>query len=127
MKRNIFNILIIIFILFAYFWIIKIGFIGIKPICLFKTITGIPCPGCGGIHSTRCLVGGHILEALYINPLSVIVNVFIIISIFWLLYDVIEKKDTFLKAMKTKWKTKYFLIAIIIILINWIWNIYKSL
>lgn len=127
MKRNIFKISIIVFILFAYFWIIKTCFAIVNPICLFKTITGIPCPGCGGIRSTKCLVDGNLLEALYINPLSVIVNIFILISIFWLLYDIIKKKDTFFKAMKTKWKTKYFIIAIIIILINWIWNIYKDL
>ncbi len=82
---------------------------------------------CGKVRSTILLVDGHLLDALYINPLSVIVNVFIIISIFWLLYDVIKKKDTFIKAMKTKWDTKYFIIVIIIILINWVWNIYKGL
>lgn len=127
MKRNIFKISLLVFILFAYFWIIKTYFSTLNPICFFKTIIGIPCPGCGGIRSTRCLIDGNILEALYINPLSVIVNIFILISIFWLLYDIIKKKDTFFKAMKTKWKKKYFIIAIIIILINWIWNIYKGL
>ncbi|MFA7081448.1 MAG: DUF2752 domain-containing protein [Bacteroidales bacterium] len=127
MKRNVFKISIIISILLAYFWIIRAYSTSISPVCLFKKTIGIPCPGCGGIRSTICISQGNILDALYINPLSVIVNAFIIISIFWLLYDLIRKKNTFIKAMKTKWDTKYFIIAIIIILINWIWNIYKGL
>lgn len=127
MKRNIFKISIIVSVLLAYLWIISSYSTSINPVCLFKKATGIPCPGCGGVRSTNLLVDGKLLDALYINPLSVFVNVFIIISLFWLLYDVIKKKDTFIKAMKTKWDTKYFIIVIIIILINWIWNIYKGL
>ncbi|MBQ8957001.1 MAG: DUF2752 domain-containing protein [Bacteroidales bacterium] len=33
-------------------------------------MTGIPCSGCGGIRSARYLLSGHMLSAIYTNPLS---------------------------------------------------------
>ncbi len=38
--------------------------------CLFKLITGYPCPFCGGIRAIVALVTLHPLEALKWNPLA---------------------------------------------------------
>ncbi len=31
--------------------------------CKFRTVTGLPCPGCGGTHAVVSLIKGHILES----------------------------------------------------------------
>ena len=36
--------------------------------CLFHTVTGLYCPGCGGTRAVRLLCQGHILESLYYHP-----------------------------------------------------------
>lgn len=38
--------------------------------CPFKTVTGFPCPGCGGMRALDALLRGKFGEALSINPLS---------------------------------------------------------
>ena len=32
--------------------------------CKFRTITGLPCPGCGGTHAVVALFRGYLLESL---------------------------------------------------------------
>ena len=44
--------------------------------CPFKTITGIPCPGCGGIRAAHLLLSGDLLQDLCTNPLSCLLCVF---------------------------------------------------
>jgi hypothetical protein len=50
---------------------------------------------------------------------------------FWILMDVVLKKDTFLKAYKKSEviirKPKTAIVLILLVLLNWIWNIYKQL
>lgn len=42
---------------------------GVMPPCLFKTTTGLDCPGCGLTRGTRQLLNGHPLAALHHNIL----------------------------------------------------------
>ena len=37
------------------------------PKCPFKMITGLQCPGCGGLRATYALLHGHVKEALHYN------------------------------------------------------------
>jgi len=40
--------------------------------CLFKAVTGIPCPTCGGTRALAALSHLHFLQALKYNPLVVL-------------------------------------------------------
>jgi hypothetical protein len=40
------------------------------PGCGFKHLTGLPCPGCGGLRSLAALAHGHAAEAFALNPLA---------------------------------------------------------
>jgi hypothetical protein len=42
------------------------------PLCPLKTLTGIPCPTCGGTRAMRALSHGALLAALRLNPLVTI-------------------------------------------------------
>ena len=37
--------------------------------CVFRTLLGIYCPGCGGTHSVYALAHGHLLLSLRYNPI----------------------------------------------------------
>ena len=95
--------------------------------CPFKTITGIPCPGCGGIRATQFLLKGEILNALYTNPLSCLFCLLCATLPFWSFYDCYNGKRTLKTFLTKKWSNGIWLIVGIIILSNWIWNIIKHL
>ena len=66
----------------------------LQPFCPFHKITGIPCPGCGGIRAANYLMSGDIRAAIMMNPLSVVICVIIPIMILWAWIDVLRKKDS---------------------------------
>ena len=45
---------------------------GFYPICLFHSLTGWNCPGCGGTRAAYQLLHGHLLRALHDNALFVL-------------------------------------------------------
>jgi hypothetical protein len=42
------------------------GFAGL-PTCVLKSVTGLPCPFCGGTRATQALLRGDLSRALYLN------------------------------------------------------------
>ena len=74
---------------------------------------------------------GDIQSALFWNPFGIILMTILIVSPFWISYDVVSRKETLLKAyikteliLKRKWIV---LPAILLVMLNWIWNISKGL
>jgi len=43
------------------------------PLCGVKLMAGIPCPGCGLVHSFVALFHGHIGESIHFNGMGVII------------------------------------------------------
>ena len=41
-------------------------------VCLFKAITGQPCPTCGSTRAAGCLARGDVAGALVMNPLTTV-------------------------------------------------------
>lgn len=39
------------------------------PRCMFHTLTGLQCPGCGSLRSLHALFHGHLRRAFALNPL----------------------------------------------------------
>lgn len=98
-----------------------------KGICIFKSITGLPCPGCGMTRSSTALFSGKFVESLSINPLAVLFHVFVLIVVFWIIRDLIYKKETLIPVLKKN--PPFYSIAILfsLLIANWIWNIAKGL
>ena len=94
-------------------------------------MTHIPCPSCGATRSVLYLTKGEIAEALYLNPIGVILVTIMIVVPIWLLYDVIFHKNTlfqFYRKIELTLNRRIIAIpAILLVLMNWIWNIYKGL
>lgn len=104
----------------------------IEPgVCLFKRLTGIPCPSCGSTRSVLSLLKGDFIGALISNPFGLIILSILILAPLWILYDIVLQKDSLLQVynrteifLRRKWIA---LPLILLVILNWIWNIYKGL
>jgi hypothetical protein len=77
------------------------------------------------------MVNGDIAQAVMINPMGILVAGIMLTVPFWLLYDIMLKKDTlyinYIQAER-KLQAKWVAIALAALVIaNWIWNINKGL
>jgi TM2 domain-containing membrane protein YozV len=53
----------------VYIWARDPNEQGFTPPCLFLTLTGFYCPGCGTLRGLHQLLNGNILAAFWLNPL----------------------------------------------------------
>ena len=99
--------------------------------CLIKNATGIPCPSCGTTRSLAALMCGDFSGALYWNPIGLLLAVAAVIFPAWILMDFWRNKNSFwLAFQRTERLFQQPLIAypaIVLIIANWIWNIFKGL
>jgi len=96
-------------------------------LCFFKSITGVPCPSCGSTRATLEIFKGNFLKSIFINPLAIVTNIFFFISLFWLIKDFVKNERTFLQFLKKDWYLRTKILFLILILLNWFWNIKKGL
>jgi hypothetical protein len=98
--------------------------------CLVKATTGIPCPSCGTTRAVQSLVEGQWLESFRINPFGLIVFAGLLVIPFWIMVDFLVKRTTFFSCytrFEQVLRRKYVAIPLVIlVLFNWIWNIYKG-
>jgi hypothetical protein len=99
--------------------------------CLFKKVAGIPCPSCGSTRSVISLMQGDIVQAVLWNPMGLILLISMALIPLWIAYDLFNKKRTLFVAYRKAelfFSRKRFAIpALVLLLANWMWNIYKGL
>jgi hypothetical protein len=49
----------------------------VPSLCMFRNLTGLPCPGCGLSRAFVCIAHGQLLRAWQYNPASWLVFVFV--------------------------------------------------
>jgi len=100
-------------------------------VCLFKNITGIPCPSCGITRSLIYLTEGNIRDAIYINPLGIVAAIALVTFPALIIIDILFKRNTFFRfyqSMEKFFRNRWVAIpAIIMILFVWFTNINKNL
>lgn len=98
-------------------------------ICVVKNTLGISCPSCGTTRSVMAILNGAVAEAVYFNPLGFLVFGALLIVPCWMLFDLICAKKTlyvFFTTIESSIKSKKIAVfLILLVLLNWIWNIYK--
>ncbi|WP_281322922.1 DUF2752 domain-containing protein [Flavobacterium aestivum] len=137
MFKNKLYILILFACFLGYSWLFFLEFAPIKnsgldlTVCIFKRVTGLPCPSCGTTRAVSFLFNGEIVKSLFLNPFGILVAGIMIVSPVWIIRDLITKKksfyDFYLKVEKLIQKIEIFIPLIILVILNWIWNIYKQL
>lgn len=99
--------------------------------CIIKNVTGYACPSCGTTRAVQLFLQGEIAASVLMNPFGIIVALLMVIATIWILFDIITKKETFYvlyikteKIIRNKWIA---LPLILLVILNWIWNLYKGL
>ena len=100
-------------------------------VCMIKNVTGFPCPSCGITRAIQLLFKGNFIDSLVMNPFGMFVSSGMLFLPFWIVIDLLSKKQTlytFYYKLEFVLKQKKIAIPLIILVImNWIWNIYKGL
>lgn len=100
-------------------------------VCLIKRLTNIPCPSCGSTRSIVSLAKGNFIEALDLNPTGYIIAAIMLIAPVWIIVDVVLNNNSlfnfYQKIESNLRKPKYAISLILLVIINWIWNIVKGL
>jgi len=96
---------------------------GLLPACIFKGLTGLPCPTCGSTRSVVHLSHGDVSASLFTNPLTA--SVFIAAALFFgysvvtLLFPI----PRLVLSLSEREKTWSRGIAAALVLTNWIYLI----
>ena len=100
-------------------------------VCLFKRVTHLPCPSCGSTRSVLSILKGDFSGALIWNPIGYLLMFFLMVTPIWIFLDTIRNKSTLFicyrkgeRILQNKWVA---CLAILAVVLNWIWNIYKDL
>lgn len=100
-------------------------------VCIIKNVTGYPCPSCGTTRAVQEFLKGNLMNSFLMNPFGIIVATLMAIIPMWILLDLIFKKETFYSNYKKieaiiriRWVA---IILIVLVILNWIWNIKKGL
>lgn len=133
-KRKLY-LFILAFALAGYTWIILNHYLlkMNKPtlnVCLFRQVTGIPCPSCGITHAVLSITKGNFRKALDENILGFPAALILVIFPVWILIDLVRKKESFYRFyfwtesfLRKKWVAWS---ALVFLLINWGWNIFRN-
>ena len=102
MKKRIQNVMkwngILLFLFFTYYFIHR--FTGFSIPCVFHSITGYQCPGCGVTRMLFSILHSHFEEAFHYNPLVFFYSPFIIAYYIYKNYLYIyQKKDQILNRI----------------------------
>lgn len=137
LKENRFYPFAVLSVVTGYAWIIlnltinKHSDLSAPGLCIFKTVTGIPCPSCGSTRSVLSIVDGDFGQAMLYNPIGYILALMLVILPFWLIFDIITDKRSmrnFYNRAEFYLKKKAIVVPLImIILIIWIRNILISI
>jgi hypothetical protein len=57
--------------------VVKLFGHAVPPLCLWKAITGVPCPGCGMTRSFAFLAHGDLVEAIEMNAFGPVMFVLV--------------------------------------------------
>lgn len=100
-------------------------------ICVLKNTVGLACPSCGTTRSILHVLHGDVVNAFLLNPFGLIAIIGMMIIPIWIIYDYCTSKRSlwlaYLQFIAVLQNKKLSLFVIILIVLNWIWNIQKGL
>lgn len=112
-------------VVFVSFFVLRSLHVAIP--CVFKFVTGIPCPGCGTTRAIEALLRGQIGLALWYNPVAIVVLVYLLALPWVALYDAWRQTSYLQKVARTPIRWYGVVLLVVVMLANWWWNIVKFL
>lgn len=98
------------------------GFTTGPTVCVFKLLTGHPCPACGTTRAIAAISEGRFLDSINLNPLGILI---LLLAILWSLK--IQENERFKKIMLDKfWHANLLAKSSSVgslLALSWVWNI----
>lgn len=102
----------------------------VGPVCVFKKVTTLPCPSCGSTRSMKAILEGDLVAGFSWNPMGYLLLMMLLVVPWWLLYDLLMKRDTlhrvYRQAEQMVLKPVILWPGLVLVIVNWIWNIVKG-
>lgn len=112
-------IVLVITILFLFLWIVR-------PSCLFKELTGIPCPACGLTRAFEVIFHGNFITSFDYNILGFPLFACGALMMVMLIYDLFKNDDLLVRFLGLCFN-KYYGLIIVMLLLSWGINIYRTI
>jgi hypothetical protein len=110
--------LLIIFSVLTLGWFVQPSQISSIPLCLFKFVFHVDCPGCGLTRSFLVLSRGHIMEAVRFNPAGPLIY---LLFIAYFIEGVIRLgKPDFSLLLPPRLAKSYSLIVVLVLIAQWL-------
>ena len=121
LKINFNRILNIIILLVIITFFVIIFVLKIEVPCIFKSILGISCPGCGMTRAVNEILNLNFIQAFKYNILSIPLAIIGTISIIIIVYDIIFNQKIFISSVN-RILTKYWHIVLVVVSITIVIN-----
>ena len=98
-----------------------------QPFCIFRQLTGVPCWGCGTVRVIQLLIHGKVMNAIMLNPLSVVACLMVVAGmvIWWV--DYFRHTNILFSLSRKKLHPLTIAALVVLVILNWFWNIQKGL
>jgi hypothetical protein len=93
--------------------------------CVFKSITSLPCPGCGMGRATLALFHGNIPLSFSYNILCIPFTVAVFISLIWAIRDLSKHSDSLIKFISRDISAPYKAALFAVIMVDWTINLIR--
>ena len=110
--------ILLIFLILLVFGVLVVFVFDVD--CLFKSIFGIPCPGCGLTRGFRALFRGDIVSAFSYNILTIPIFLFLVIFLVLFVIDTLCNRNFVSRYLL--FVSKYYYILIILVIISFVFN-----
>ena len=90
------------------------------PPCLFRFVTGLPCPGCGGTRAFAAVLRGDLIHAFFYHPVVPFCYVLYIVFMATQTIERILRKAANLRFHGLSFRLEYVYAAVLLILVQWI-------
>jgi len=93
-------------------------------ICIFKTITGLPCPSCGMTHSFVSIGHLRIVEAFFYNILGPFLYLLMITGIVLCIAEIYLDR-LIIQPLFSRYERPVLVSVIILVILSWGMNMYR--
>ncbi len=99
-------------------------FPGLTPVCVFKVVTGFPCPTCGSTRSLVHLSHGRFFDALAMNPLVATAVVVLVAALLWGTLTRLCHGPRIRLILSASEADRIRMVAVLALLLNWLYLIF---